>query len=91
MTDSDSSPVSLAVLNPRGRDPFLDFAELPTEPVAGVHAPINFHAYAAATGGAFFDSTTELINQRNRFGAVLVLIRKRAWITLEAVRELKAA
>ncbi|MDF1657619.1 MAG: hypothetical protein P1U58_08395 [Verrucomicrobiales bacterium] len=91
MTDPDSSPVSLAVLNPRGRDPFLDFQELPAEPSPGVHAPINFHAYAAATRGAFFDSTAEVISQRDRFDAVLLLIRKRTWISLIAARILKSS
>ena len=91
MTDPELSPVSLAVLNPRGRDPFLDYRELPSEPFPGIHAPVNFHAYAAATGGAFFDTTEEVIAQRDRFDAVLVLIRKRAWISLKAVRTLQAA
>lgn len=91
MTDPDVSPVSLAVLNPGGRDPFLDYREIPSQPVNGVHAPVNFHAYAAATGGAFFDSTDDVIAQSERFDAVIVLIRKRAWISLKAVEALKQA
>ena len=91
MTDSDVSPVSLAVLNPQGRDPFLDYRELPSGPFPGIHAPINFHAYAAATRGAFFDSTEAVITQKERFDGVIVLIRKRAWISLKAARQLKAA
>ncbi|MEM1440946.1 MAG: hypothetical protein AAGF67_01300, partial [Verrucomicrobiota bacterium] len=91
MTDSDLPPVSLAVLNPKGRDPFLDFQEPPAEPVAGVHAPINFHAYAAATKGCFFDAAEAIIAAQDRFDAVIVLIRKRAWISLKSVQQLKAA
>jgi hypothetical protein len=91
MTDPDVSPVPIAVLNPRGRDPFLDYRELPSRPADDVHAPVNFHAYAAATGGAFFNSVDEVIAQKRRFGAIIVLIRKRAWITLKAVETLKTA
>jgi hypothetical protein len=46
--------MKLAVLNPRGPDPdqlFPDFAGAPYE---RVHAPVNYHAFAACTGGGFF-------------------------------------
>ncbi len=82
-------PVCLAVLNPKGGDPFLDYSRGPDSYRRGVHAPINFHAYAAATNGAFFDSTADFLAARDRFDAVFVLIRRRTWITLEAVRKLK--
>lgn len=85
------SPVCLAVLNPKGRDPFLDYSRGPGSYECGLHAPINFHAYAAATNGAFFDSTEDVLKTRDRFDAVLVLIRRRTWITLEAVQKLKKA
>lgn len=85
------SPVCLAVLNPKGRDPYLDYSRGPECYHCEVHAPINFHAYAAATNGAFFDSTEALLKDRDRFDAVLVLIRRRTWITLEAVETLKKA
>ncbi|MAS95959.1 MAG: hypothetical protein CMO55_22370 [Verrucomicrobiales bacterium] len=85
------SPLCLAVLNPKGRDPFLDYKDGPHRYTPGIHAPVNFHAYAASTYGAFFDSTEEVIDSRNRFDAVLVLIRRRTWITLEAVEILKEA
>ena len=85
------SPVCLAVLNPRGGDPFLDFSQGPGTYQKGVHAPVNFHAYAAATRGAFFDSTEDFLVSRNRFDAVMVLIRRRTWITLAAVQKLKKA
>ncbi len=85
------SPICLAVLNPKGRDPFLDYHDGPESYENGVHAPVNFHAYAAATYGAFYNSADELLKQKDRFDAVLVLIRRRTWITLTAVKQLKAA
>ena len=42
------SPVCLAVLNPKGRDPYLDYSRGPDSYQRGIHAPMNFHAYAAA-------------------------------------------
>ncbi|MEX2579361.1 MAG: hypothetical protein WD342_09905 [Verrucomicrobiales bacterium] len=83
------SPVRLAVLNPGGRDPYLDYREGPDGYSSEVHAPINFHAYAAATYGAFFDSAEHVLRERDRFDAVLVLVRRRCWITLRAVEKLK--
>lgn len=85
------SPVRLAVLNPKGRDSYIDYCEGPDRYERGIHAPINFHAYAAATYGAFFDSVDQVIDERDRFSAVLVLIRRRTWITLQAVKKLKQA
>ena len=89
MARNYESPVCLAVLNPRGRDPFLDYAAGPVCYERGIHAPINFHAYAAATFGAFFDSIEALISAKSRFDAAIVLIRRRPWITLDAVQKLK--
>jgi hypothetical protein len=46
--------MKIAVLNPRGHDPdqtFPDFAGAPDE---RVHAPVNYHAFAACTGGGFY-------------------------------------
>jgi hypothetical protein len=46
--------MKVAVLNPRGHDPdqtFPDFAGAPDE---RVHAPVNYHAFAACTGGGFY-------------------------------------
>lgn len=83
--------IRVAVLNPNGRDPFLDYTGPLDGYRQGVHPPINFHAYAAATRGAFFDSTSALMESTHRFDACLVLIRRRTWLTLEAVKTLKAA
>lgn len=83
------SPVCLAVLNPKGRDPFVDYGEgvLPYD--AKVHAPVSFHSYAAATFGTFCNSVDQVIQRRNSIDAVLVLIRRRTWITLDAVKKLQ--
>ena len=91
MAVSHESPVCLAVLNPKGRDPSLDYSNGPDRHEPGVHPPINYHAFAAATFGAFFDSTSGVIKERERFQAVLVLIRRRCWISLAAVQKLKEA
>jgi len=45
----------LNVLNPRGRDPEQHFGSTSEDPKA--HPPVNFHAYAACTGGSFFRDT----------------------------------
>jgi hypothetical protein len=85
------APICLAVLNPGGRDATIDYAHGPGQPDAPGHPPVNYHAYAAATGGAFFDRTDRVLAQRDRFHAVLVLIRGRVSVSLKAVRDLKAA
>ena len=91
MAGPNENTVRLAVLNPKGRDPYLEYRTGPGSFSPDIHAPINFHAYAACTGGAFFDSTEHLIAERDRFDAALVLIRRRCWITLAAVEKLKRA
>ena len=64
------SPVHLAVLNPKGRDPHIDYRNGPESFNSEVHAPINFHAYAASTMGAFFDSTMDRITDALLFGGM---------------------
>ena len=86
-----SVPTRLAVLNPGGRDPEIDYAEGPGIPSRPGHPPVNFHAYAAATRGAFFDQVGSVLDRTDSFDAVLVLIRKRVAKSLDAVRQLKAA
>ena len=60
----------LTVLNPGGRDPRQDFS-VPAEPSAA-HAPVNFHAYAACTGGVFHRDVPDAIESGN---PVLLLLR----------------
>lgn len=89
MSITHDSSVCIAVLNPGGRDPYLDYSTGTERYQGNIHAPINFHAYAAATYGAFYDSTDQVLRDKARYDAVLVLIRRRAWISLEAIKKLK--
>lgn len=57
----------LNVLNPGGRDPEQHFDGRPSPQP---HAPVNFHAYAACTGGSFFRETKSALNA----GAPVVLL-----------------
>jgi hypothetical protein len=61
----------LAVLNPQGRDPDQSFTEEFPSPASSLHAPINHHAYAACTRGAFYQRTELASRHRN----VLLLLR----------------
>ncbi|MEM7697038.1 MAG: hypothetical protein AAF236_01380 [Verrucomicrobiota bacterium] len=79
----------LAVLNPKGRDPFIDYRGGDLGPQIGQHPPVNFHAFAAASRGAFFDNTGALIAEASSFDGVLILIRRRAWISLQAAKEIQ--
>jgi hypothetical protein len=66
----------------------IDYASGPGASNAGGHPPVNFHAYAAATQGAFCDSVEQVLAGR-RFGHCLVLLRRRLRPCLEAVQKLK--
>ncbi len=52
MTSHDVDNFRLSVLNPGGHDPEQHFRD-PPAPGEGAHPPINFHAFAACTRGAF--------------------------------------
>jgi hypothetical protein len=52
MSPAAHGGLRLTVLNPGGRDKEQDFSS-PAPASSDVHAPVNFHAYAACTGGAF--------------------------------------
>ena len=79
-----SEPLDIVV--PLGRDPFTDFASGVPALGAPGHPPINFHAFAAATGGSFHD-THETVRPDRRF--VLVLVPRRAGRALDAAAALK--
>jgi hypothetical protein len=80
-------PAKLAVLNPGGKDPFQDFAGFAGPVDAKAHAPVNYHAYTACTGGAFHCKASTIPEDQSR---VLVLLRRDLKPGLAAVRELKA-
>jgi hypothetical protein len=79
--------IKLSVLNPWGRDAEQDFAGS-SEPASGAHAPVNFHAYAACTGGKFFRDPARAAAA----GApVLLLLRGDFRVAERALRTLKSA
>src|SRR5713101_1748419 len=61
----------LTVLNPGGRDPEQQFHGVPA-PGEGGHSPINFHAFAACTFGAFHCKARSAIAEGT---PVLLLLR----------------
>lgn len=81
-----SDAFQLAVLNAGGRDPMQAFPELAGDVNDRVHAPVNYHAYAACTGGGFFREVSELAREQT---AVLLLLRRDLRPALAALRKLK--
>ncbi len=77
----------LSVLNPAGRDPEQDFATA-AAPQDSPHAPVNFHAYAACTGGAFHRDVARAAESRN---PVLLLLRGDFKASERALRALHKA
>ena len=76
----------LAVLNPGGRDPEQDFSLGTVNPDETTHAPVNFHGYAACTGGIFCRQTKRAISSGL---PVLLLLRGDFRQTERALSELK--
>ena len=75
----------LTVLNPGGRDPEQHFGE-GAGPAEGQHPPINFHAYAACTRGAFHHDPRRASAEET---PVLLLLRRDFWATERALDHLK--
>src|SRR5947207_15878800 len=71
MTSQTAENFRLTVLNPGGRDPEQQFSKLPA-PGEGAHAPINFHAFAACTLGAFHYNPRRAVAEN---APVLLLLR----------------
>jgi len=71
MTSQQKDNFRLTVLNPGGRDAEQQFHSLPA-PGEGAHSPINFHAFAACTFGAFHRHTRLALSERT---PVLLLLR----------------
>jgi hypothetical protein len=78
--------MKLAVLNQGGGDPFLSYEEGVGVPSGSIHPPVNYHAYAACTGGWFCDHWKQVPPQA---AGVLLLLRKRMGGALRAARELR--
>ena len=87
MGAAHGSAFRLAVLNPGGRDPEQDFASGAAGTDAA-HAPVNFHAYAACTGGTFFRD----VQHAKQVGLpVLLLLRGDFRAAARALRSVQAA
>src|SRR5436190_14685262 len=75
----------LTLLNPGGHDREQQFHSAPA-PGEGHHAPINFHAFAASTFGAFHRDTCLALSEKT---AVLLLLRSDFRSSERALAELK--
>jgi hypothetical protein len=75
----------LTVLNPGGRDPEQQFHSVPA-PGEGAHPPINFHAFAACTLGAFHRDTRHALGERT---PVLLVLRSDFRTSERALTDLK--
>ncbi len=84
---SMASPVQLAVLNPGGNDREQSFPERAGAPDGGApHPPVNYHAYAACTGGTFYRDAARIPPAQRE---VLLVLRRDLKACLKALRELK--
>ncbi len=71
MSPNESHGFHLTVLNPGGSDREQSFVDGAGEP-GSEHAPVNFHAFAACTGGSFQRETLRAIAKNS---PVLLLLR----------------
>ena len=85
MTSRRADNFRLTVLNPGGRDREQPFQSLPA-PGEGTHPPINFHAFAACTGGAFHFNPRRAIGEGT---PVLLLLRSDFRASERALADLK--
>src|SRR5215470_9454731 len=85
MTSQDRENFRLTVLNPGGRDPQQQFHRVPA-PGEGEHPPINFHAFAACTLGAFHCTVRSAIAEGT---PVLLLLRSDFRASERAFADLK--
>src|SRR5213593_1885282 len=85
MTPKSAENFRLTVLNPGGRDPEQQFHNL-RAPGEGAHPPINFHAFAACTLGAFHRDARRVIAENT---PVLLLLRSDFRASERAFSDLK--
>ncbi len=78
----------IAVLNPSGRDPEQHFADGAGAPDEATHGPVNFHAFAACTGGAFYRRDQDIPAATKN---VLLLLRSDLKACRNALHELRRA
>src|SRR5437762_8762353 len=87
MTSQSAEHFRLTVLNPGGRDREQQFQTVPA-PSEGAHPPINFHAFAACTLGAFHHDARRAITED---APVLLLLRSDFRALERALADLKKA
>lgn len=75
------------VINPWGRDAAIDWRNGLPPPGAPGHPPINYWAWAAATGGAFHQTPDTVTSDAE---AVVQLLRWRGGVNLRALKQMKA-
>jgi hypothetical protein len=85
MPPTNAENFRLTILNPGGRDPEQQFHSVPS-PGEGPHPPINFHAFAACTFGAFHRDTRRALGENT---PVLLLLRSDFRASERALVELK--
>ncbi len=85
MTSQGGEHFRLTVLNPGGRDPEQRFQNVPV-PGEGAHPPINFHAFAACTSGAFHFNPRRAIAENT---LILLLLRSDFRASERALSDLK--
>ena len=81
----DADGFRLTVLNPKGHDAEQEFPAMPA-PGEGAHPPVNFHAFAACTQGAFHDNARRAIAEDT---PVLLLLRGDFRASERALADLK--
>ena len=85
MPPTNAENFRLTVLNPGGRDPEQQFHSVPA-PGEGPHPPVNFHAFAACTLGAFHRDVRRAIGENT---PVLLLLRSDFRTSERALTDLK--
>ena len=85
MTSKNVENFRLTVLNPGGRDPEQQFHSVPA-PSEGAHPPVNFHAFAASSFGAFHRDVRRALGENT---PVLLLLRSDFRTSGRALTDLK--
>jgi hypothetical protein len=80
--------MKLSVLNPGGNDPEQHFPDFAGKPGDSAHPPVNYHGFAACTGGGFFRKESAIPDASK---AVLVLLRHDLKSARQAVVDLRRA
>ena len=86
--ESPEAPMPIAVLNPKGRDAEQLFADGAGAPSDAIHPPVNFHAFAACTGGGFYRDDRAIPAEVK---SVLLLLRQDLKACKQALLELRRA